>query len=88
MKNEQDLLQKQYDATINQTDPWYFFLNLADYVNFVRETNLFKKIVEPFEKHKVVLLEEIEKYEKKAVSELLKIFMTKSIKNTTTRYSS
>lgn len=71
MKDDKDLLQRLYDTTINQIDPWYFFLNLADYVKFVRDTNPFKEIIEPLQKHKVVLLEEIEEYEKKAVSELM-----------------
>src|SRR3989344_6061339 len=71
MKNETDILQRQYDTTINQTDPWYFFLNLADYVKFINETSPFKEIVEPLRKQKEELLIELDKYEEKAVEELI-----------------
>lgn len=71
MKNETDLLQKEYDTVINQTDPWYFFKNLADYVKFVNETSPFREIVEPLKNQKEELLNELDKYEEKAVEELV-----------------
>lgn len=71
MQSERDLLQKQYDTVINQTDPWYFFLNLADYVSFVTETSPFKEIVLALRKYKEELLVELDEYEEKAVRELI-----------------
>ncbi|MFA6459310.1 MAG: hypothetical protein WCV79_02865 [Candidatus Paceibacterota bacterium] len=71
MINEKELLQKQYDTTINQTDPWYFFLNLADYVLFINETTPFKEISGRLKKHKDELLIELDRYEEQAVKELM-----------------
>lgn len=71
MKNEQDILQKQYDTTINQANSWYFFLNLADYVKFVNGTYPFKEIVALLKQQKEDLLIELDKWEEKAVSELM-----------------
>lgn len=71
MENAKELLQRQYDSTIKQTDPWYFFLDLADYVAFVIETSPFKDIVEVLKRQKDELLIELDKYERQAVNELL-----------------
>ena len=70
MDRKSELLEKQYNLAINQTDPWYFFLNTADYVKFVKSTNPFKEIVEKLEKEKKALVLELEKKEVKAMKEM------------------
>jgi hypothetical protein len=71
MRYEQELLQKQYDLTMGQTDPWYFFLHLTDYIKFVNGTTPFKDIIEPLKKQKGVLIEQLSKEEQRAIDELL-----------------
>lgn len=68
--NEQELLQKEYELVINQNDPWYFFLNLSNYVLFVKESQTFKKAVEGLEKEKEIRIKELLNLESKCVSEL------------------
>jgi TusA-related sulfurtransferase len=73
MKNVIEILEKQYQSFINQERDWNFFLGLTDYVEFINKSPEFSQSLGKIKENKAKEIKLIDKLEKEAVAELLKM---------------
>ena len=88
MKNIVNLLKHQYKELTNEKNDWHFFIKLADYTIFLKETKEIRNIIEKFSKRKnddyekfLKVKDECTKELSKAEKDVIKIIKSNRLEN-------